>query len=73
MLENVQYRVTKISSLNGINREERNLSLKLPTLENRRRRGDLIQMFKLVKNIDKINLHNQIRFLSLMVQQEVII
>jgi hypothetical protein len=64
MLENVQYRATKISSLNGFTREERNLALNLPTLENRRRRGDLIQMFKLVKNIDVINLHNQIRFFN---------
>ena len=29
-----------------------------------RRRGDLIQMFKLVKNIDDINLHNPIQFFN---------
>ena len=38
--------------------------LNLPSLENRRRRGDLIQMFKLVKNIDEINLHNQIQYFN---------
>ena len=52
-LEAVQYRATKISSLLGFSHEERNTKHKLPSLENRRRRGDLNQMFQLVKNIDE--------------------
>ena len=48
-LEKVQNRATKIFSLKGQNKDERNTALRLATLENRRRRGDLIHMFKLVK------------------------
>ncbi len=48
----------------GFSHEERNLKLNLPSLENRRRRGDLIQMFKLVKNIDEINLHNPVQYFN---------
>jgi hypothetical protein len=33
-IEKVQNRVTKISSLNGYNHDERNVKLKLPSLEN---------------------------------------
>ncbi len=45
----------------GYSQEERNFILKLPSLVDRRRRGDLIQMFKLVNNIDSIILHNPIK------------
>ena len=45
--------------------EARNNLLNLPSLEDRRRRGDLIQMFQLVKNIDLIDLHNPIEFCNL--------
>jgi ribonuclease P/MRP protein subunit RPP40 len=51
-LESVQHRATKIHSLVGYSQEERNFILNLPSLVDRRRRGDLIQMFKLVNNID---------------------
>jgi ribonucleases P/MRP protein subunit RPP40 len=64
-LEKVQNRATKIFSLKGYSKDERNTALRLPNLENRRRRGDLIQMFKLVKNIDKINLHNTFKFFNI--------
>ncbi len=40
------------------------MKLKLPSLENRRRRGDLVQIFKLVKGIDDINLHNPIQYFN---------
>jgi hypothetical protein len=63
-IEKVQNRSTKIPSLYGFSHEERNLKLNLPTLENRRRRGDLIQMFKLVKNIDEINLHKPVQYFN---------
>ena len=61
-LESVQHRATKIHSLVGYSQEERNCILKLPSLVDRRRRGDLIQMFKLVNNFDSIDLHNPIKF-----------
>ena len=61
-LESVQHRATKIHSLVGYSQEERNFILKLPSLVDRRRRGDLIQMFKLINNIDSIILHNPIKF-----------
>ena len=48
----------------GYSQEARNNLLNLPSLEDRRRRGDLIQMFKLVKNIDLIDLHNPIKFFN---------
>jgi ribonucleases P/MRP protein subunit RPP40 len=63
-LEAVQHRATKISSLSEFSHEERNIKLKLPSLKNRRRRGDLIQMFKLETNIDETNLHNQIQYFN---------
>ena len=48
----------------GFSHELRNLKLNLPSLENRRRRGDLIQMSKLVKNIDEINLYNPVKYFN---------
>jgi hypothetical protein len=44
-------------SFNSINNQllERNFILKLPSLVDRRRRGDLIQMYKIVINIDSID------------------
>jgi hypothetical protein len=58
-LEAVQRRATKIESLRGYSYKERLKILNLPSLETRRRRGDLIQMFKIVKGKDKVNFHFQ--------------
>ena len=47
-----------IESLKGYTYEQRLEKLKLPTLKGRRRRGDLIQMYKMNNRIDLINLHH---------------
>jgi ribonucleases P/MRP protein subunit RPP40 len=41
---------------------ERLFVLDLPTLEERRSRGDMIQMFKIKNEIDRVKLHNPIQF-----------
>ena len=51
-IENVQRRSTKLlASLRGLTYPERLARLKLPSLEHRRKRGDVIEMYKYVHNI----------------------
>nr|XP_047141038.1 uncharacterized protein LOC105848124 [Hydra vulgaris] len=57
-LEIVQHRATRIESLRGKSYEERLKILELPTLFDRRRRGDLIQMYKISKGKDIVNFHH---------------
>ncbi|XP_065684335.1 uncharacterized protein LOC136096706 [Hydra vulgaris] len=54
-LECVQQRASRIKILKGYSYEERLKKLDLLSLENRRGRGDLIQMFKYLKGYDIIN------------------
>ena len=55
-LERVQRRATKmITECRNLNYESRLNVLNLISLEDRRTRGDLIQVFKLVKGIDKVD------------------
>ena len=55
-IENLQRRATKIvPEIKDLSYEERLRELNLPTLEYRRRRGDLIQMFKTLHGIDDID------------------
>ena len=55
-IENLQRRATKIvPEIKDLSYEERLRELNLPTLEYRRRRGDLIQMFKILHGIDDID------------------
>jgi len=57
LIENVQHRATRmIPELRGKSYEERLIAVKLTTLETRRLRGDLIEMFKILKGLDKIRL-----------------
>jgi hypothetical protein len=57
LIENVQRRATRmIPELHGQTYEQRLLKVNLTTLETRRLRGDLIEMFKVVKGFDKTNL-----------------
>jgi len=58
-LEAVQRRATRIETLRGCSYEERLRKSNLPTLMLRRRRGHLIQMFKIVKGKDNFNYHYQ--------------
>ena len=58
LLEKVQKRATKmISELRHLNYEQRLSKLGLISLEKRRIRGDLIQAFKIIKGIDKVNMN----------------
>ena len=55
-IENLQRRATKIvPEIKDLSYEERLRELNLPTLEYRRRREDLIQMFKILHGIDDID------------------
>ena len=56
-IENIQRRATRIPSLKGLSDEDRSLELDLPTLEKRRNRGDLIELFKIMKNRINLNWH----------------
>ena len=54
-LERVQRRATKlIPSIANLTYEERLRRLNLTTLEDRRRRGDMIEVFKILKGLDRI-------------------
>ncbi|XP_069101613.1 monoglyceride lipase-like [Argopecten irradians] len=56
VIENVQRRATKrLNGLTNLSYEQRLRSLGLPSLEYRRKRSDLIQMFKIINNIDKVD------------------
>ena len=55
MIENVQRRASRIlSTLRHLSYSERLQELNLPTLLYRRRRADLVQVFKIIKGIDDI-------------------
>ena len=55
-IENVQRRVTKVvSSLSHLPYSERLRALGLPSLEYRRERADVIQVYKILHNIDKVD------------------
>ena len=55
-LERIQRTATKmIPELQDLSYEERLEEIGLPTLQERRERGDLITMFKLVNNMEKID------------------
>ena len=62
-LEDVQRKATRqIPSLKGLEYEERLKRLKLPTLEHRRRRGDMIEVYKLLSgsyNLDATRFFKQ--------------
>ena len=56
VLEKVQRRATRmIEGFDQFNYEKRKSLLKLSSLEKRRIRGDLIEVFKLIKGIDKVD------------------
>ncbi|XP_065640570.1 uncharacterized protein LOC136073129 [Hydra vulgaris] len=58
-LESVQQRASRIKILKGYSYEKRLKKLDLLLLENRRRMGDLIQMFKYLKGYDIINFYTK--------------
>ena len=55
-LEKVQQRATRlVPELRGLTYEQRLKQLGLTTLEERRRRGDLIEVYKIMHGIDKVD------------------
>ena len=57
ILENAQRRATRlVPELRGMSYEERLMELNLSTLEYRRRRYDIIQVFKIIHEIDDIDM-----------------
>jgi hypothetical protein len=61
-LEKVQRKCTKVGPLAHLPYSTRLEKLKLTTLEERRIRGDLIQMFKIIKGFDEVQFVNGIEF-----------
>ena len=56
--ESIKKSDTLVDSLYGCSYEERLINLKLTTLETRRLRGDMIEVFKICKGFDDVNLHD---------------
>ena len=55
-LERVQRRATKlIPSIAHLTYQERLIQLNMTTLEKRRERGDMIEVFKILKGLDRVN------------------
>ncbi len=55
VLEKIQRRaVSMVSGLKSESYEEKLLELDLPTLEERRHHADMVQTFKIVKGIDRV-------------------
>ena len=58
MLEKLQRRFTKmVNGFNDLTNEQRMRRLDITTLETRRLRGDLIEVFKIIKGFDKVDYH----------------
>ena len=59
MVEGIQRRATKrIPSLRNLSYEERLKMLSMLSLRRRRLKGDVIEVFKMIHGIDKVNLEN---------------
>ena len=64
LLEGVQRRATKIvPGLNKLSYRDRLIALDLPTIKFRQTRGDLIQTFKIIHEIENIDCDNFFYFL----------
>ena len=60
-LEKVQRRATRLpTAFRDADYEVRRARMGLTSLENRRLRGDLIQMFKIVNGFDNVNFHSEL-------------
>ena len=65
-----QYRATQlVPGFDEISYEERLCQLKLPSLQYRRKRGDMIQTYKIMRGIDRINPAVFFKFLPSQVTQ----
>jgi len=62
-IENIQRRATKlVNTIKNLTYEERLEQLNLPTLLYRRERYDQIQLYKIVNNVDNINVDKFVQF-----------
>ena len=60
-LERIQRVATKmVPELRELTYENRLKEMGLPTLQNRRERGDLITLYRIVNGIEKLDKHNQV-------------
>ena len=74
VLESVQRRATKlVSSISSLSYEQRLTYLRLTTLELRRVRGDLIQVFKIVHGFDKLKFDDFVRCLTILVPEVIVL
>ena len=65
MIEQVQQRATKlIPAIRNLSYENRLRKLELTTLKDRRLKGDLIQMFKIMNKMDKCDRYNRFKIVS---------
>ena len=56
VLENIQRRATRlVNSLSGLTNENRLRALGIPTLEYRRLREDVVEVYKILNQIDRID------------------
>ena len=63
LIENIQRRATAIvPEIRGLSYIERLKELNLPSLDYRRKRYDLIQVFKIIHNIDDANIEDFFTF-----------
>ena len=63
IIENVQRRATRlVRSRNNLSCPERLRKLGLPALEYRRLRADIVQVYKILNNIDKVDTTNCFRW-----------
>jgi len=63
LLDRVQHKATRlIPGFGELTYEDRLRRLRLPTLEHRRKRGDMIQLFKIVKGFDRIDPNRLFKF-----------
>ena len=62
IVEKIQRRATKlIPELKNVRYEDRLFKLNLTTLEERRTRGDLIQLYKILSGFNIVNLRNKLK------------
>ena len=66
-LENVQGRATKlVSGISHLSYSERLRALGLPSLEYRRERADVIQVYKILHDIDKVDKISSLHYQSIL-------
>ena len=64
-IERIQHRATKmVSSISNLPYTKRLKALDITTLVERRKRGDLIQLYKIMHNIDRVDKSNRFQIIN---------